>query len=92
MSCLDLSPNWCNNLLCLAGFISTAVVRLFLGLNLTITGLVGFTGGLVRVVGGFIGLIVAIGFVFVVTFLGLEQKRFRRNGGGEGGLVVPPST
>jgi hypothetical protein len=57
--------------------ITVVVLMLFLGLNLTIIGLVEFSGGRLRIVGGFIGLILVVGFVFVVTFLGLERKRLR---------------
>ena len=55
--------------------IAVTVLMLFLGLNLTIIGLVEFTVGRTRLVAGFIGLIVAIGFVFSVTYAALERRR-----------------
>lgn len=54
--------------------ITSVVLMLLSGLNLTIIGLVEFSGGGLRVVSGFIGLIVAIGLVFVATFVGLERR------------------
>ena len=50
---------------------------LFLGLNLTIIGLVEFTGNLVRVVVGFVGLILGIGLVYAVSFLVMEWRQLR---------------
>ena len=57
--------------------VATTVLMLFLGLNLTIVGLVEFTGAMVRVLVGFIGLILGIGLVFALSVLALEWRRLR---------------
>lgn len=58
--------------------LTTVVVMMaFLGLNLTIIGLVGWSSAMYRVVAEFIGLILAMGLVFAFTYLGLEWTRLR---------------
>lgn len=57
--------------------LTVVVLMVFLGLNLTIIGLVEFSEARLRVVAGFIGLILAIGLVFSATYLALERNRLR---------------
>jgi hypothetical protein len=55
--------------------VTSIVLMLFLGLNLTIMGLVDFSSGDLGVVAGFMALIVFIVAVFVAAFTALEWRR-----------------
>jgi hypothetical protein len=57
--------------------ITVVVLMAFLGLNLTIIGLVGWSSSMPRVIAGFIGLILAIGLVYASTYLAFEWSRIR---------------
>ena len=57
--------------------ITVVVLMVFLGLNLTIIGLVGWSSSMPRVIAGFIGLIAALGLVFTLTYLALERIRLQ---------------
>ena len=57
--------------------VTSTVLMLFLGLNLTIMGLVEFSGEDLGVVAGFMALIGFIGSVFTAVFVALEWSTMR---------------
>lgn len=56
---------------------ASVVLMLFLGLNLTIMGLVEFSAADSGVILGFMGLVVFIGVVFMVTVIGIEWRTLK---------------
>ena len=57
--------------------LTVVLLMAFLGLNLTIIGLVEFSGTPFRVIAGFVGLIFGIGAVFALAFVGLQWSTLR---------------
>ncbi len=55
--------------------LTVVVLMIFLGLNLTIIGLVGWSSTMPRVIVGFVGLILALGLVFALAYLWFERKQ-----------------
>lgn len=76
--------------------VTSIVLMLFLGLNLTIMGLVDFSGGDLGVVAGFMALIAFIVAVFVTAFTALEWRTLsslnqpRSTTSGAGTDSIPP--
>lgn len=58
--------------------VASALLMLFLGLNLTIMGLVEFSASDMGVIIGFMGLIAFLGVVFTAAVVVLEWRTFRR--------------
>ena len=65
--------------------LTVSVLMLFLGLNVSVLGLVGFSGGSILPVVAFFGLIVLLDAVFVAAAIGLESAFSFSGGPGENG-------
>ena len=61
--------------------LTSSVVGLLLGLNVSVLGLVSIPQGSLYLVAKFLGLIVVINVVFALVFIGLERPRWLRNPG-----------
>jgi hypothetical protein len=60
-----------------AALVTSSVLMLTLGMNISIVGLVEFSGGTWYLVGEFFGLVALLGAVFALTFAVVERRELR---------------